>query len=191
MGDVTKLPVDGPDLIPHRTNETGEIYYRLKGESGQAYEAFQVYRDLGLGRSQKKAAKQLGKHPRLLGGWSSKWSWMQRVQRYDADEEQQFVKGTRELRKRQRVEDAETARRIKKAVAERLESIDPKTLTPNQLIKWYEVGVKMERLSLGDSSEIETEERREIEADDFWKKITENPKLAGELAREISSASGS
>lgn len=191
MGDVTKLPVDGPELVPHRTNETGEIYYRLKGESGQAYEAFQVYRDLGLGRSQKKAAYRLGKHPRLLGGWSAKWHWRARVAKYDADEEQEFVKETRELRKRQRVEDAETARRIKRAVAERLESIDPKTLTPNQLIKWYEVGVKMERLSLGDTAEIDIEERRELETDDLWKRITENPKLAGELAKEISSASGS
>src|SRR5215207_1491554 len=136
------------DLEPHRTNTTGELYFRLKGESAKAYEAFQLYRDMGLGRSLKKTAKELGKDVRGIAGWSSKWKWVYRCGLYDTDEEKEFIRETRELRKRQRVEDAETARRIKRAVVERLESIDPSTLTANQLIKWYEVGVKMERLSL-------------------------------------------
>jgi len=41
-------------------------WFRQKGESRKAYEAFAVYRDLGAARSQAKVAEQLGKSLELM-----------------------------------------------------------------------------------------------------------------------------
>ena len=53
-------------------NPHGIRWFRLKGESRKAYEAFAVYRDLGAARSQAKAAERLGKSLELMKRWSAK-----------------------------------------------------------------------------------------------------------------------
>ena len=58
---------------------------RQSGESRQAYQAFEVYRDTPIrgGRSLRRTARKLGKSRQLLERWSVKWRWVERCDRYD------------------------------------------------------------------------------------------------------------
>jgi hypothetical protein len=57
---------------------------RQEGESGKAYEAFSLYRDLGPERSITKVAYELSKSRTLIGRWSSVHSWVDRVAALEA-----------------------------------------------------------------------------------------------------------
>ncbi len=57
---------------------------RRDGESAQAFEAFQNYRDMGADRSLVNVARKLGKSATLMSRWSSKFEWVERAERWDA-----------------------------------------------------------------------------------------------------------
>ena len=48
-----------------------EIWERQPGESAQAFEAFKIYRDLGLKRSNQEVCKQLSKSRQLISRWKA------------------------------------------------------------------------------------------------------------------------
>jgi len=56
---------------------------RQYGESHQAFEAFHEYCLLGNSRSIRTLSQRLNKSVPLLGKWSSKWKWQDRVRAYD------------------------------------------------------------------------------------------------------------
>lgn len=58
-------------------------WFRMKGESHQAFEAFTCYLTQGPDRSTARVAQQLGKSKTLMDRWSSKWSWVMRVTSYE------------------------------------------------------------------------------------------------------------
>jgi hypothetical protein len=53
---------------------------RLQGETTKAYNAWTVYRDMGVGRSIVKVAEQLGCTPHNVQHWSTRWDWQNRLQ---------------------------------------------------------------------------------------------------------------
>lgn len=57
---------------------------RLPSESGPAWEAFTVYRDLGCSRSLTLVVRRLSKSKQLLARWSRRNSWVERAKLYDA-----------------------------------------------------------------------------------------------------------
>lgn len=57
---------------------------RQPGETSKAYEAFCVYRDMGLSRSVVKVGKDLGKAARTVEDWSRKYNWVQRTEAWDS-----------------------------------------------------------------------------------------------------------
>lgn len=60
---------------------------RIKGESEEAYRAFVAYRDLGVDRTLEAARQVLKKNSgyyRVIGGWSGRWSWVERVRAWDS-----------------------------------------------------------------------------------------------------------
>lgn len=60
----------------------------LPNETSKAYAAFQVYRDLGAGRSLAAAYEQstqkVGRANKVWGDWSAKYHWVERAKAYDA-----------------------------------------------------------------------------------------------------------
>lgn len=56
---------------------------RKKGESEQAYEAFDLYLKMGTERGVYKVASQLGKSGTLISRWSVRWDWSERARAYD------------------------------------------------------------------------------------------------------------
>ena len=55
----------------------------MKGETAVAYAAFCEYRDMGLERSLEAVKGRLKKSFTLMGRWSRRWSWVERVRAHD------------------------------------------------------------------------------------------------------------
>ncbi len=66
---------------------------RRPKETDVAWQAFQMYRDLGPGRSSREVAKQLAKSGGLMRRWSSVHEWVERAASWDQhlDEERQLA----------------------------------------------------------------------------------------------------
>ena len=64
--------------MPNITNGS-KPWERQKGESAQAYEAFSLYRDKGVGRTVSAVVNELKKSRSLLDRWKDRWSWDDRV----------------------------------------------------------------------------------------------------------------
>src|SRR5215217_4275033 len=93
-------------------------WFRQKGESRKAYEAFAVYRDMGMSRSLPKVASHLSKSLELMKRWSSKHEWVDRAASFDANEDFELMVRTQEQRIQMRVNDAKIARMFKQKVVD-------------------------------------------------------------------------
>ena len=56
---------------------------RRDNETSQAYQAFAIYRDMGIGRSTVRVAETLHKSVGLINRWSGQHQWVERVRAYD------------------------------------------------------------------------------------------------------------
>ena len=162
-------------------------WFRQKGESRIAYEAFAIYRDLGAARTLAKVATHLGKSIDLIKCWSARWEWVDRAASFDANEEWERMVSMREQRTQMFVNDAKIARMVKQKVVDRLATLDANELSPTQMAHWFEVAVKVERLSLGESTEtFDQVITQGTEDDALWTAIQEDPDLANAAAKIIS-----
>jgi len=149
-------------------NQTAPIWERQKGETTKAYAAFCAYRDYGIDRSiQKVVNKYIEKSwsMSLLLRWSAKHNWIQRCVAFDSymDKERQkeYLAQTLEISRRQ----AQSARCIQDIALERLSSLDPITLTNQELLRYLEVGMRLEREALACGTITSSTEEKTNESD--------------------------
>lgn len=136
-------------------------YDRLPKESDPAWEAFVMYRDMGLGRSLGKVARQLGKSKTLLDRWSQKNRWRVRVVAWDEDLDRRQREGmVRELvRMRERQVRASTALQslgvseLNKLIDRSRQAKEP-ILKPKEVLNMIARGAELERLNRGEPSQI-------------------------------------
>ncbi len=165
-------------------NPHGLRWFRQKGESRKAYEAFAIYRDLGAARTQAKVATHLGKSIKLMQRWSANYEWVDRAAAFDANEEWERMVSFREQRTQMYANDAKIARMFKQKVVDRLKTLDASELSPTQLSHWLEVAVKVERLALGDSTErIDQVMKESTEESGLFAAVQENPDLLDAAAK--------
>lgn len=130
--------------------DTHEPYDILDDESPAAFRAFAVYRDSGPDRTFKGTAEKLGVHPGSLKPWTGRHSWIDRARCYDTylDRRARAVLERDIVASRQR--HAEMARLIQDKVALGLAALEPRLMTPKDLIYALDVAVKLERAARGD-----------------------------------------
>lgn len=126
---------------------------RTDKESSQSFEAFQVYRDMGTDRSLAKVGEQLGKSTALMERWSSTHGWRDRAADYDSHLDRLTLKEEAKERIKMAKRHAQQAMMFQNKVLQRLNALDPAELSPNDLIRFFDTSVKIERLSRGDSTE--------------------------------------
>ncbi|MER6086811.1 hypothetical protein [Streptomyces bluensis] len=127
-----------------------ESWERQRGESSQAFEAFAAYRDLGAARSVAKVARELGKSTTLLFRWSRQYAWVMRATAYDRELDRVFLAEQHQARRDIARRHAKLAQAfLGKAVA-RLQGLDPRELSPSDLLRYFQVAADIERRAVGD-----------------------------------------
>jgi hypothetical protein len=149
-----------------------EPWERLPGESDAAISAFVLYRDLGAQRSLDAASTryharnqqptdqpQSGsrKNKKCSGQirtWADRWDWRARAAAWDAEQDRQarqaMLQEIVDMRKRH----AQEAMMLQKAAMQRLQALDPQTLTQSQLLDYLVEATKLERLSRGEPETV-------------------------------------
>ncbi|HEU5032670.1 MAG TPA: hypothetical protein VFV01_47660 [Spirillospora sp.] len=128
---------------------------RQPDETPQAFEAFARYRDMPGRRSMDRVAKELHKSHALMGRWSVRHRWVERAAAFDAAEDEAWREEVRRTRVAlARKHAAVGAAMLTKAVA-RLQSINPDTLSPNELERWMRTATEIEAraMNLDDAEE--------------------------------------
>lgn len=122
-----------------------EPWERQESESDRAWAAFQTYRDMGPQRSIRKVAAGLDKSGTLVGQWSSRHDWPNRVRAFERWMDQQTV-GAWTDQLRALVEDATALSRAFVAkTAARLATIEDGRPMPADVIQSVSVVVRAQQ----------------------------------------------
>lgn len=134
--------------------KNNEPWERQEGETAKAFEAFCVYRDLGIQRSIAKTGKSLGKTCAHLEAWSSKYNWVERATQWDAEQDravrQQQLDDIKKMRKRH----ADLAEAMLIKAARALKRIPDDEIKAGDVTRMLDIATKVERISRGDSETI-------------------------------------
>ena len=68
-------------------NDELKPWERQPDESAKAFEAFVIYRDMGLQRGVRKVGDQLHKSLTLMSRWSSQHNWPERAAAWDVEQD--------------------------------------------------------------------------------------------------------
>lgn len=131
------------------------LYERIEGETPKQWEAFKKYRDMGLTRNLRTVAKELNKSLALIGRWSSANDWVDRVAEYDRDMDKQEILESIKKRKEMVRRHAQVSKMFQNKILERMQRLNSAELSPGDLSRWFEMAVKIERLSMGEATEIQ------------------------------------
>lgn len=131
---------------------------RQPGETIKAFEAFSVYRDLGVNRSIEKAGKALGKSRVTLEPWSAKFLWVKRAAAWDAEQDRVARQAQLDEIKKMRKRHATLASAMLVKAAKALQRIPEDEIKAGDVSRMVETAAKLERISRGDVGEV-VEER--------------------------------
>ncbi len=127
--------------------ETAALWEQQPGESAKAFEAFSLYRDMGIERSVRKVAQRLNKSLTLIGRWSSAHNWPERVRAYDRDlDRQAHAQAVREVRSMTN-RHIRIAMQLQAKALEALEQLDVATLSPKMQLAFLAKATEIERMN--------------------------------------------
>ncbi len=137
-----------------------DIWDRQPKESGPAWEAFTVYRDLDIGRTLAAAAAHLHKSVTVVGGWSSRFSWRERVAALEAAKDKAIQDGAMEGLKAMAKRHMAQSRELQNFARGQLRKLetqaakDPRPIVgAKAVIAALERGAKLDRLVRDQSTE--------------------------------------
>lgn len=127
-----------PDIAP---------WEQQPGESAKAFEAFAIYRDMGVERSVRKVTQRLNKSLTLIGKWSSRYNWPERALAYDRDLDRQAhaqaVRDVRSMTNRH----IRIAMQLQAKALEALEQLNVATLSPKMQLAFLAKATEIERMN--------------------------------------------
>lgn len=141
---------------------TPKPWERQPDETPKPYEAFCIYRDLGINRTRAAVAEKLSKSESLISRWSSQYQWVNRAAAWD--DEQERIE--REITQKQQREDIKKMRKRHAAIATQmlvkasmaLQSLKDDEVKAADISRMVDVASKLERISRGDVGDV-VEER--------------------------------
>jgi hypothetical protein len=121
----------------------------LEGEGKEAFQAYEIYRDMGTSRTLGKVSRLLHKTRQLMSKWADKWNWKARVEAVDrrhvALAQQHEVAETEEMRDRH----LGIAMLLQRKCVERLALMDFRNVKLRDLIAATQMAILLERACLG------------------------------------------
>ncbi|MFE7276916.1 hypothetical protein [Streptomyces sp. NPDC057623] len=124
---------------------------RQEHESPAAFEAFAAYRGLGPARSVTKVARELGKSRTLVGRWSRRFAWVVRAAAFDRERDRLFIAEQAHARKEIARRHAKLAQAVQSKAVARLQTLDPRELSPSELLRYIQVAAEIERRAVGEA----------------------------------------
>lgn len=128
-------------------------WLRLAHESPQAYEAFELYREQGPKRSIRKTASDLGKARQTLEKWANRHRWLERSRAFDDEQDAIRAKIFHKRRIAAIESQANLGGYMREKAMEGLDTLDTTSMDAGSIARLAEVGVKIERLAYGDSTD--------------------------------------
>lgn len=123
------------------------LWERQRGESEQAFEAFRIYRDMGLQRSNHAVCEQLAKSRQLISRWKAKYNWDERVRAYDNEIEKEAhraaVKDLKDMTNRH----IRISMQLQKKALQALEKVKVEKMTPRDIKEFLKMATELERLN--------------------------------------------
>lgn len=127
---------------------------KRNSETPKQFRAFDIYRKLGTDRSIRKVAETLElKSWERLEHWSTQNNWVSRVNHWEDWQQEQFIREEETAIKEMAARHAQIAKVFTGKVIDRLSQFKPEELTAGTMPQWFEVAVKVERLSRGVATE--------------------------------------
>ena len=137
---------------------------RQKNETNKAYNTFCIYRDAGMRRSlrntitaifPKLPAEKYTTKIRGIAVWSSKYTWVKRVEAWDAFQEQEFRKELEIARKKMAERQAAYGIAMQAKGITRIRDLETDDLNPDQANRLVVEGAKLERVAMGEPDKVE------------------------------------
>ena len=120
---------------------------RQKGESEQAFEAFRMFRELGLKRSVGDVSKRLTKSRQLMSRWKTTWNWDERARAYDNELEKEArkeaVKNLKDMTKRH----IQISVQLQAKALEALKSMSIEDMSAKDIKEFIKLATDLERLN--------------------------------------------
>ena len=136
-------------MLGRKAGQSGEgvPWEQQPGESAKAFEAFAIYRDMGVERSVRKVTQRLNKSLTLIGKWSSRYNWPERARAYDRDLDRQAhaqaVRDVRSMTNRH----IRIAMQLQAKALEALEQLNVATLSPKMQLAFLAKATEIERMN--------------------------------------------
>lgn len=126
------------------------IWSRRSGEPGMAYDAFLIYRELGPTRTSTEVARIVSKQSSLIRKWMGKWEWQMRCALWDekmlARRDEAALGEAAAMGRRQ----AQLGMQLQEKAKERLGTMQPAELSPQDTIRMATAGAELERTARGE-----------------------------------------
>lgn len=142
-----------------KQKEPAEFWERLPGETVGQYDKFCGYRDMKIPgdpssrRSIRALSGTIGSPKRYLDKLSSSLQWVARADAYDIEMERKARAQNEAAILKMRKDHAELASQMIKKAAKRLLLIPEEELSAADIVRMFDIGVKIERISRGEATE--------------------------------------
>ena len=150
------------------------IWEPLEGESSKNYEAFSIYRDMGIQRGIRKVAQELGKSETLMARWSKQYNWVERAAAWDAEQDRIVRQQQLEDIKKMRKQHADIAYSMLIKAARALKRLPDDEIKASDISRMVETASKLERISRGDVGDVIEERQGESAAPSVTFYMTSN-----------------
>jgi len=127
-------------------------------ETARAFQAFEVYRDMGLDRSLERVAS--GDNPvtsglPVLRNWSAANDWVARVRAFDEAAAAKAADRALEDAATVRARQAQHAKAIQLRAMQKIAAMDPGDMSMSEATRAWQVGAEAERKALGIPEKVE------------------------------------
>lgn len=168
-------------------DEDPELWERQPGETSLKYQQFLAYRDQGRARTLQKAAEVLTKSAGHIRNIAADYDWSRRCHAWDAEQDRLWELEQAVARREMARRHAQLASGVLAKVVGRLQELQVSELTPNDVIRWFEVATKVERQARGEPTETIAHTGKDGGPVDVFGQMTpaERSSRAKELADEL------
>ena len=135
------------------SNENLRPWERQDGETEKAFSAFKAYLEME-DRNICQLAKRLAKSRQLVDKWKQKYNWQERCIAWDKSLQEIEYKTAVKERKKMAKRHIAIAMSMQAKAIEALQKIDVSKLNANEIIRLFDTSVKIERLSRGEATFI-------------------------------------